>query len=234
MKTTHPSAITFGWDGVRAGFVRTLPVALGVAAYGLVYGVLARQAGLSLWEGLSLSGLVFAGASQFVALDLWAHPLPVSALIVTTLAVNLRHVLMGATLRPWFGGLTPLQAYGSMFFLVDEGWALTLTELNSGGSRASFLLGTGLALYLAWVGATGLGMTAGSLLGDPARLGMDFAFTAMFLALRAGLGRGRRDLAPWRAAGAVALLGEYFVPGKWHIVAGGRAGGLAGALRHGR
>lgn len=230
---SHPT-VTFGWDGVRAGFVRTLPVALGVAAYGLVYGVLARQAGLSLWEGLALSGLVFAGASQFVALDLWAHPLPVSALIVTTLAVNLRHVLMGATLRPWFGGLTPLEAYGSMFFMVDEGWALTLTELNSGGSRASFLLGTGLALYLAWVGSTGLGMTAGSLLGDPARLGMDFAFTAMFLALLAGMWRGRRDLAPWLAAGAVALLVEHFVPGKWHIVAGGLAGGLTGALRHGR
>jgi 4-azaleucine resistance transporter AzlC len=226
--------ITFGWDGVRAGFARTLPVALGVAAYGLVYGVLARQAGLSLWEGLGLSGLVFAGASQFVALDLWVHPLPVSALIFTTLAVNLRHVLMGATLRPWFGELTPLQAYGSMFFMVDEGWALTLAELNSGGSRASFLLGAGLALYAAWVGATGLGMTAGALLGDPARLGMDFAFTAMFLALLAGMWRGSRDLLPWLAAGAVALVVEHAFPGKWHIVAGGLAGGLTGALRHGR
>ena len=179
---------------MRAGFARALPVALGVASYGLVYGVLARQAGLSLGEGLSLSGLVFAGASQFVALDLWVHPLPVSALILTTLAVNLRHVLMGATLRPWLGELSPLAAYGSMFFLVDEGWALTLAEFGSGGRRASFLLGTGLALYAAWVGSTGLGMTAGALLGDPARLGMDFAFTAMFLALLAGMWRDRKSV----------------------------------------
>lgn len=226
--------LTFGWDGVRAGFVRALPAALGVAAYGLVYGVLARQAGLALWEGLALSGLVFAGASQFVALDLWIHPLPVSALILTTLAVNLRHVLMGAVLRPWFGCLPPGQAYASMFFLVDEGWALTLAELNAGGSRASFLLGAGLAFYAAWVGSTGLGMTAGALLGDPARLGMDFAFTAMFLALLAGMWRGKGDLLPWLAAGAAALLVERVAPGKWHIVAGGLAGGLMGALRHGR
>src|SRR5215470_13566054 len=94
---------TFTRRGLLDGTRMILPLALGAFTYGAVFGVLARQAGLSVLEALLMSGLVFAGASQFVALGLWTAPLPIVALISTTLIVNLRHVLMGAALRPWFG-----------------------------------------------------------------------------------------------------------------------------------
>src|SRR3954454_11247535 len=92
-------------DHFMLGARRCLPLAVIVAAYGLVWGVLARQAGLGLGDVALMSGLVFAGSAQFVALDMWtasAAALPVGAIVFATLIVNLRLVLMSATLRPLF------------------------------------------------------------------------------------------------------------------------------------
>ena len=184
----------FDVNGFRAGAVKTMPVALGVFVYGLVYGMLAGQAGMTFWQTGAMSALVFAGASQFVALDLWTDPLPVAALVVTAFIVNLRHVLMGAAVQPWFGCVSPLKAYGSMFFLVDESWALAVADFNAGRARCSFMLGSGLVLYATWVAASLCGLVAGAQIPDPASFGLDFAFTAAFIALLAGLWRGKGDL----------------------------------------
>ncbi len=225
------SRVRFDAAGLVRGARESWPVALGVFTYGLVFGVLSRQAGLGASGALSMSAFVFAGASQFVALDLWGPDLPYAGLILTTLAVNLRHVLMGAALGPWFSRLTPLQAYGSLFFMNDESWALTLARCGreDGSADGSYLLGSGLVVYAAWLSSTALGHLAVTGLGDPARYGLDFAFTAVFLSLLTGLGKGRRDILPWGLAAAVAVLTARFAPGKWHILAGALAGSLAAA-----
>ena len=221
---------SFDLAGLRAGFTACLPVAVGVITYGLVYGVLAGQAGMSAAEVVGLSCLVYAGSSQFVVLDMWVAPLPVAAMIVTTFAVNLRHVLMGASLPPWFHELSWGRKILSAHFMVDEGWAVTMAAYAKGNSQGSFLLGTGLCLFWAWVGSAWAGLVAGSMLPDPAAWGLDFAFTAVFLSLLAALWRGRADLPPWLVATVVAVVGNHFLPGKWYIILGGLAGGLTGAF----
>src|SRR5579859_5137140 len=93
----------FTFKGVLLGAKRTIPLAISAFAIGIVFGVLARQAKLNVLDALLMSGLVYAGASQFVALSLWtAIPFPVTTIILTTFIVNMRHLLMGASLRPWF------------------------------------------------------------------------------------------------------------------------------------
>src|SRR5215217_5618222 len=104
-----PGPMIFSRAGLFTGIRRTLPVAASSLAYGLVFGVLARGAGLSLTEVGLMSGVVCAGASQFVALGLWTTPLPVAGIIVATAIVNLRHLLLGAALRPWLGQLPARQ-----------------------------------------------------------------------------------------------------------------------------
>src|SRR3989440_12924246 len=100
--------ITFTLAGALLGAKRTIPLAISGFAIGIVFGVLARQAKLSVVDALLMSGLVYAGASQFVALSLWtAMPFPVTTIILTTFIVNMRHLLMGASLRPWFSNLSP-------------------------------------------------------------------------------------------------------------------------------
>ena len=225
--------VTFTRRGLAAGARRTLPLAISVFSYGAVFGVLARQAGLSMAETALMSGLVFAGASQFIALELWVAPLPVFTLILTTLVVNLRHLLMGAALRPWLSRVSTPKAYGSVFFMNDETWALTVRELNAGGKDVAFMLGSGLTMFAAWVSSGVLGQFVGANLQerDITQWGLDFIFTAVFVALLVSLWRGRGDILPWAVAAAVALATWWLLPGKWYILLGGLAGSLVGALR---
>lgn len=227
------SEITFTWRGALAGARACLPIALGAGVYGIVFGILARQTGLSLAEAMLMSTIVFAGASQLVALGLWVTPLPIGALILTTLIVNLRHLLMGASLHPWLSRLPSGRVYASLFFMTDESWALTLGALNDGMEDGAFLLGSGLTVFIFWGAATALGELASGLVSNPAQWGLDFAFTAVFLALLVGLWRGRAELLPWIVAAVVAVAAQHWLPGKWYILLGGLAGSLIGALRRG-
>jgi 4-azaleucine resistance transporter AzlC len=235
--TPLEAPISFTRAGALAGARRAGPIALAVFAYGLVFGVLARQAHLSLLEALLMSGVVFAGSAQFVALGLWSAPhlsLPIAAIVGATLVINLRLLLMGAALRPWFTRLSPLAAYVSVFFMADENWALTMADFARGGRDGAFLLGSGLTVFVAWLSATFVGSILGDTVGDPTRFGLDFAFTAVFIALLAGLWRGKGDAPPWVVAAAVAIVGAYLLPGKWYILLGGVAGSLVGAWRYDR
>lgn len=229
MRATASSHLGFSSAGLLAGARRSLPLALSVFAYGLVFGVLARQAGLSVLEAALMSGLVNAGSSQFVALGLWHTPLPIGTIVFMTLVVNLRHILMGAALRPWFAELPTAPKYGSLFFLGDENWALTMRDLDSGGRDAAFLLGSGLPLFAAWGSSAVAGALLATELADPARWGLDFAFAATFIALLVGMWKGRASMLPWGIAALVALASSHWLAGQWHIVLGGLAGSLVGA-----
>ncbi|SEG63535.1 AzlC family ABC transporter permease [Halobellus limi] len=224
--------LEFSRDGIWSGFVTCAPVALGVGAYGLVFGVLAREAGLSVITAVTMSATVLAGAAQLIAVGLWDWPIPVVAVVGTTLVVNLRYLLMGASLRPWFTRLSSRQAYTSLFFMADENWALTIKDLRAGNERGAFLLGSGLAIWVFWVVATAIGAVAGGRIGNPETYGLDFVLTAIFLSLLVGFWEGRTSLAPWIAAAVVAVVVEAVLPGRWYILAGGLAASLAEVTRN--
>jgi len=223
--------LEFGFSGLRAGFIACVPVALGVAGYGVVFGVLARQVGLTTAEAVLMSATVVAGAAQLIAVELWEPSIPVVAVIVTTFIVNLRYVLMGAALQPWFSRLPPLQAYGSVFFMADENWALTMGHLRSGGRQGAYLLGSGLAIWLFWVAATWVGAVGGGAIGEPSSYGLDFVLVAVFIVIAVGLWEGRSSLLPWVVAGTVAVACAQFLPGRWYILLGGIAGCLVEVAR---
>lgn len=224
--------LEFSRNGIRSGFVTCAPVALGVGAYGLVFGVLAREAGLSVITTIAMSATVLAGAAQLIAVGLWDWPIPVVAVVGTTLVVNLRYLLMGASLRPWFTRLSSRQAYTSLFFMADENWALTIKDLRAGNGRGAFLLGSGLAIWIFWVVATAIGAVAGDRIGNPETYGLDFVLTAIFLSLLVGFWEGRASLAPWIAAAIVTLVVEAVLPGRWYILAGGLAASFAEVTRN--
>jgi 4-azaleucine resistance transporter AzlC len=224
-------AVTFSLAGLREGVRLSVPFVAGVLAYGFAFGVVTRQAGLSGAEVALMCALVFAGSAQFVALSLWATPIPMAAIVLTTLVVNLRYFLMSAALRPWYQRVAPFPAYLSLFFLTDEGWALAMSRFARGHKEAAVAFGTGLALYAGWISASLAGHTFGNLIGDPARLGLDFAFAAVVLALLRGFWTGRRSLLSWLVAGGVAIAAHQWLPGTWYIVLGGLAGTFIGIVR---
>lgn len=225
--------VTFTLSGALSGARRCVPIAISGSVIGLVFGTLAGQAGLGAGEAALMSALVFSGAAQFVVIGLWSAPLPVATIVLATLVVGLRHLLMGAALGPVFSKLPRLKAYGSVFFMADENWALTMGEFAKGRRDAAFLIGGGLLMFAAWTGSTLVGGVFGGAVEHPARWGLDFAFTAVFLALISGMWKGRSNILPWTVAAMVAVVAYQWLPGQWYIVLGGLAGSFAGAVRRG-
>ena len=227
MDSPVSSARSQFWLGVTL----FIPVAISIASYGVVWGVLAGQKGLSVLEVLLMSGLVFAGSSQFVALDSWTPgSLPIVSIVAATAIVNLRMLLMSATLKPLMAGVSRPKALGAMFFVSDEQWAMTMAEMRKGGGSVAFLVGTGVLSWFSWTGSTLLGRVLGAFIDDPVKYGLDFAFTATFIALLLGMWKGRSDIVPWLVGALAALLTASTIEGKWYIIVGGIVGSLAGAL----
>lgn len=226
--------MAFTRHGTARGARAMLPLVPGALAFGLVYGFLAGERGLSVAEVGLTSALVFAGASQFLALELWAEPLPVAALILGVLVVNLRHVLMAPVLMPWLNRMRGPFPWLSLALMTDESWGGSVTEARRGGRDAAFLLGAGATLWLTWVPSTMLGRAAGDVSWVIRDWGLDFVTTAFFVALLAGLWRGRGDVAPWLVAAVVALLTKELLPGTWYIVLGALAGSVVGLVGSGR
>ncbi|HEX2255478.1 MAG TPA: AzlC family ABC transporter permease [Afifellaceae bacterium] len=218
----------------RAEFLRgardIVPIVAAASPFGIVFGALAVQKGLSFAEAMAMSAIIYAGASQFAALELWAPPLPVWAILFSVLAVNFRHVLysaaLGRRMRHW-PAAGRLAGFGLM---VDPIYALA--ELN-GGARLSgaYYAGIALPLYFAWVAATAVGAAFGNLITDPVALGLDFVLTAYFLILVLGF-RARPNAGWIIVTAAVGSIAAYLTIGPpWHIGAGAFAGiGIAAAL----
>ena len=219
----------FTRHGLRAGATGVLPLLAGVAVYGGAFGVMAQARGLTLLEAALFSAWVYAGSAQMASLQVWDSPAPILAVFFTTLAMNARYLLLGAALRPWFRGLPAHKSYASLFLMGDGNWALAMRERDRGRNDAAFLLGSGLAMWFAWVGATVAGHAFGQLLGNPAQFGIDFILAAFFATMAVEFLRRRSSLMPFVAGVGVAIVVERFAPGPWYILAGAAAGSAAGA-----
>jgi 4-azaleucine resistance transporter AzlC len=225
--------VTFTLHGALKGARVAVPLALATLPDGAVFGIFARQTGLSAVEAVLMSTFVCAGSAQYVALTLWGPGMAMLPLVFTTFVINLRHVLMGASIQSWFARLPPRQTYGAAYFLSDESWALTTHELSEGGRDLAFMVGSGVVLSCAWIGGTGIGHVLSGAITDPRRWGLDFAFVAVFVALLTSLHRGTRDVLPWCVAALVAVAAHRWLPHPWYILLGGVAGSVVGAWERG-
>ncbi|HYI25600.1 MAG TPA: AzlC family ABC transporter permease [Thermomicrobiales bacterium] len=224
------SAVAFTVDGVRRGMRAAVPMGIGVAVYGVVFGLLARQVGLTGAENVLMNVVVFAGAAQTASLESWSYPLPIISIVMTTLLINLRLILLGAAARPWLQELPDRKVYPMLHVMADEGWSIAMNARRGGERDIGFFLGTNLFVGLCWLPAIAIGHLAGGGVGDPARIGLDFAFTAIFAATLFSGYRSRFDLIPWGAAGAAALLAHWLLPGTWFVLVGGVTGFVVGFL----
>ncbi|HEY7687526.1 MAG TPA: AzlC family ABC transporter permease [Dongiaceae bacterium] len=228
---TPSEAPPFTWTGFRAGVVRGMVLVPSIALYGIAFGIMASAAGLSTAESMLYSGVVFAGGAQMASLEAWTEPVTFIAVTLTTLAMNARYLLLGATLRPWYRGLPAHKAYLSMFALGDGNWALQMREYEAGRLDAAFLLGSAFFVWFLWVGTTAAGHVFGQLLGDPHRFGADFMLAAFFASMAVVFFRKTSQIWPLLAGVAVAVVVEKLVEGPWYILAGALAGSLVGAFR---
>ncbi len=215
---------------LRDGFIANLVVAASVAAYGSVLGLMAAQKGLTWYQLLIMNLSIFAGSAQFVMVDMWLPPLPVVEIILAVLVINMRYLLIGASLNPLFRGTSLGHKFLFMHLVADENWAMTMARYFKQPTTTWFLLGGGICVQSAWCFGTLLGHRLGAVITNPERYGLDFSFVAVFTALVFSFWKGRQDVLPWLIAAVVAAIAEMMMPGKWYIICGGVAGALTAAF----
>jgi len=218
------------WRGIQD----CIPVLLGVVPYALVLGAQAAQKNLSVLEVPLMTGLNFAGGSEFAAVQLWTSPHHIALIVAITFLVNSRHLLMGAAMAPFLRHLPKRKVLPALFVMTDESWALAMADIKARARLGltpafsiAYYLGTALILYIAWVGFTTLGAAIGPFLGDVHAYGFDMAFPAVFLVLMSGMWTGFRAARPWLVSLVVAALTYLFVPGAWYVAAGALSGLLS-------
>lgn len=224
---------TFSLDGVRAGAAILIPALPGVAVFGMAFGALASQKGLTLFEAVAMSGIVFAGVSQIATMEIWSPaitPVLIATIAFTTFVINLRMILMGASVQPWLSTAPVWQVYPSLYILTDNNWVASLRYRRDGGSDVGYVLGGGAIIWCIFVPATGIGQTFGKLLQEPKPYAIDLILPLYFVAVFAPMFETLRRSAPWAVAGAVAVMVQHFVPGFWYIIAGTLAGAIAGGF----
>lgn len=199
----------------------------GVVAFGLVYGVTARAVGLSPSETAGMSAIVHAGSSQFTALGMWVSS-EAGAIILTTLIVNLRHLLMGASVAPYLRGLPLRWKMLLALWMSDESYATAIAAYEQGRGNAWHFLGANLCIWLAWWPAGLIGALAGQSIPDVSRYGLEMVFPLAFIGLAASFFRGRASAVAALVAATSALLGTLWLPGNWYIIGAGLLGSFAG------
>lgn len=169
------------WE-LGQGVVASFPIFVGYIPVAVTFGLLAKSIGITLGETFLFSALVFAGASQFMALQLMQMGATPVQIIALTLVVNFRHFLMSSYLvtvfpikgRPW---LLPLVSFG----ITDESFAYFSTRPPREG--INFVLGLQYSAYISWVGGTVIGYLFGNVLPSILQASMGLALYALFIAL---------------------------------------------------
>jgi predicted branched-subunit amino acid permease len=139
-----------------------------------------------------MTGLNFAGGSEFAAIGLWTLPPHLLLIVGVTLLVNSRHLVMGAALAPWLRHLPRWRVLPPLFLMVDESWAMALADAKgrkgaqAPGFSMAYFLGVSTGVYASWVSFTVVGALIGPVLGDIKRWGFDMALPAVLLVLLRG------------------------------------------------
>lgn len=226
---TYPVKGDF-WTAVRD----CIPIAAGVMPFGITCGIMGITAGMSPIEIIFMSVLVFAGASQFIAITMiGSGVLGWGMIAFTTLLVNLRHLLMGLSLAPYMLKLPlPFQSLLA-FFMTDESYALTASRIQRNNYSSHYQLGASLPIYIVWILSTAAGAFLGSRIADPLSWGLDFAMPATFLVLLMPLLINRTSLIVCLTSAVIAVIGAIYLPGKWYIIISCLTAVLVGGLLEG-
>ncbi|WP_461610508.1 AzlC family ABC transporter permease [Cytobacillus kochii] len=165
----------------RKGLQAGVSIAIGYAPVALTFGLLAKTAGLSFIETVLMSMVVFAGASQYMALSLISLGTSTFEIIFTTFIVNIRHFLMSTALNEKAEDDKLMKKALYSFGITDESFSVIATK--DGVQKTGFILGVNIIGYMSWVTFTALGYVVGANLPQVLQESMTVALYAMFIGL---------------------------------------------------
>ncbi|MEM9945146.1 MAG: AzlC family ABC transporter permease [Cyanobacteria bacterium P01_D01_bin.36] len=230
--TPSPSLSQEFWTGARD----IIPLVVGAVPFGIIFGTLATNNGLSSLATVAMSAFVFAGSSQFIAAGMIAAKTGWLLIVLTTFVVNLRHLLYAVSLVPYVKTLPQRWKIPLAFLLTDEAFAVVIRRYelkNEPKEKSSFkhwyYLGAALTMYLNWLLCTLLGITLGQMIPDATEWGLDFAMSVTFIGMVVPYLKNKPMVISVVVAGLVALLTASF-PNKLGLMLAALSGIAAGVL----
>ncbi|MBI1877855.1 MAG: AzlC family ABC transporter permease [Chloroflexi bacterium] len=215
-----------------AGARDTFPLIIGAIPFGLIFGALAADSGLSFAGTVAMSAAVFAGSAQFIALGLVAASTNWPFIVLTALVVNLRHVLYSATLAPQVTRLSQRWRVPLAFWLTDETFVIAANRYNRADAspyKHWYWLGSALSMYINWQVSTWFGLLFGQLMPNATAWGLDFAMPVTFIGMVVPYLKNRPMLAAVLVSGLVSML-AYPLPNKLGLILAAMAGIVTGII----
>jgi len=204
------------FEGVRD----VLPIMVAVAFFALLFGATGVSNGLTFGQTFMSSMFVFAGASQFVFLDLFNQQVPVWSVLLAVFAVNFRHILYSAAIARFLFAFPRLAKYVGFFVLSDPTFATCEQRAQTRVLTPAYYYGYGGSLYPVWLICTAIGGLVGNFIDNPAALGMDMLLSIYFIALMMGF-KGRPNwLTVVLVSGVASTLVYKMVGSPWHLTLG--------------
>ncbi|MEO0645217.1 MAG: AzlC family ABC transporter permease [Cyanobacteria bacterium J06650_10] len=251
---SHTPATEF-WTGARD----IIPLVIGAVPFGIIFGTLATNNGLSPMATLAMSVFVFAGSSQFIAAGMVALNTSWLLIVLTTFVVNLRHLLYAVSLLPHVTSLSQKWKISLGFLLTDEAFAIAIRHYETSALKTSalktsalknsqtpqketqenvqktasykhwYFFGAALTMYLNWQLSTLLGITIGQLIPNAASWGLDFAMSVTFIGMIVPYVKHKPMLIAVLVSGAIALFSASF-PHKLGLMLAAFGGISAGVI----
>lgn len=168
----------------RKGIIDCIPTLFGYVGIGIAAGIIGKAANLTILEITLLSIIVYAGAAQFIITGLLLTTAPIMVIIFTVFLINLRHLLMGMTIAPFFKRFSLINNIGIGTLLTDETFAVAINAISQQKTiDANWMHGLNITAYLVWIMSCITGAILGNWLPDPYQFGFDFSLIAMFIGL---------------------------------------------------
>lgn len=158
-----------------------IPIAIGYIPIAITFGFIAKSTGLSFMECIMMSLFVYAGASQYMALDMIGKQFGSIEIILTTFIVNIRHFLMSASLNEKVEKDHLLKKAVYAFGVTDETFSVAAVKEDK--ISTGYMFGLNFIAYLSWVACSGIGYIVGSKIPELFQDGMSIALYAMFIGL---------------------------------------------------
>ncbi len=166
------------FSGVRSA----VPVMLGFIPVGIAYAIMARQAGFSIAETVTMSVAVFAGASQMMAVGMYTQGASIIAMIFATLILNMRHLIMGICIVNRMRGVKTWVKLLAAFGVTDEAFAIYTTEPEE-RCTIHYFFGLLVGTYASWVAGSAIGAVASDFLPTIITASLGIALYAMFIGI---------------------------------------------------
>ncbi|MBU2647440.1 AzlC family ABC transporter permease [bacterium] len=216
--------------GISEGLKVAFPIIIGYIPIGIAFGVLSRKVGISVFNTVMMSLIVFAGSSQLIAVGMFLAGASAVSVIVTAFIVNLRHFLMTAALSPFLKSWRKLELAAFAFEVTDESFGVHAAMFSSGNYQKESAFTVNIAAQISWLAGTWIGIVASQMISDIERLALDYALPAMFIGLLVVATNDRTKVVVALIAGFLSVLFFQVHLDQWNVVFATLIGASSGIL----